>query len=152
MKHALIAASLVLVAGATAGCGGGDGGSAPDNASTEEFCDSYTSMLESMMKMSPDSDQAVTALKDWGEKLEETGTPEDIPDEAREGFEVIVGALAELDADATQADLENLGGDLSAEEEQASEAFGDYVNETCPMEMPDLGDQDSEPGETTESP
>jgi hypothetical protein len=146
------AAALVAV---LAGCGGGDAGSAPDNASTEDFCDAYLSMLDEMMTMDPESDDAVTAIREWGEKLEEVGTPEDIPDDARDGFEVILEALSELDEDSTQQDLEDLGGDLSAEEEQASEAFGEYVTETCPMEMPEMPDMDdleSEMGEPTESP
>ena len=52
MKHALIAASLVLVAGLGAGCGGGDdsGSDASADASTSapatkaEFCEAYTSL------------------------------------------------------------------------------------------------------------
>lgn len=140
------AAALAVV---LAGCGGGGGGggSAPDNASTEDFCEAYTSMLGSMMSVEPDSAEAVSVVKEWGEKLEEVGTPEDIPDEAREGFEVIVESLSELDADATEEQLDELGGDLSAEEEQATEAFGEYVTETCPMEMPEMPELD----EPTES-
>lgn len=148
LRGAASAAALALVLAGCGGGGGGGGSSAPEDASKEEFCKAYTSMLETMMSMDTGSDGAVAALKDWGEKLDEVGTPEDIPDDAREGFEVIVEALSELDEDATQQDLEDLGGDLSQEEEKASEAFGEYVTETCPMEAPDLPDMEG----LTESP
>lgn len=148
LRAAAGAAALAVVLAGCGGGSGGGGGSAPDDASKEDFCAAYTSMLETIMSMDVGSDDAVPAMKEWGEKLEEVGTPEDIPDNAREGFEVIVEALSELDEDATQQDLEDLGGDLSAEEEKASEAFGEYVTETCPMETPDLPDMEG----LTESP
>ncbi len=73
----------------------------------------------------------IKALKETGEKLEEVGTPEDMPDDAREGFELTVETIAELDEDATQEDLEKLEEEFTDEEKKKSDAFDKYLEETC---------------------
>ena len=82
--------SVVLVAVSAAGCGsdsdgaggagGGDGprgSDAPRDATVEDFCATFeeTSMIS--------GDEAA-------EKLAATGTPPDIPDDARRGFEYLI--------------------------------------------------------------
>ncbi len=147
-KTTLALAGTALALGTLAGCGGGDdsGSSAPDNASTEEFCDAFNSLFTEVMAEAGTGDmsQAVSAIKEWAENMEEVGTPDDMPDEAREGFEVFVKAAGEIDEDAKLEDLQNLGGDLSESDQEAGDAFGDWATETCPTELPDISDLPSE--------
>lgn len=142
MKHALLAASLVLVAGSTAACGGG----APTDASQADFCGVFEDFYEVVGELGAEAENSdlIEALKDTGEDLEEVGTPEDISDEARAGFELTVKTIEELDDDATEEDLDNLEDDFSEEEKEQSEAFDEYLSETCdeptgetPEEMPE---------------
>lgn len=140
-KAAVAVASTVLAIGTLAGCGGdgdGDSGSsAPDNASTEDFCDTFATFFTDIMSeaMGGDPDQAVAAIKEWAGEMQEVGTPEDMPDEVRDGFEVFVDAAQDLPDDATMDDLQNLGGDLSEADQDAGDAFGDWAGETCPDAM-----------------
>ena len=130
-KHALLVSSLVLVAGATAGCGGSSGGSAPESASTKDFCDSYTSVLKQFRGKQPSRQEAVQGMKDWADSLRETGTPKDIPDDARHGFEVVVDTIKGLDDNASESDVEHLDKDLSKSEQDDAKAFGSYAVKTC---------------------
>src|SRR6478736_6151464 len=108
MKHALIAATLVLVAGTTAGCGGSDG--PPADASKDDFCGNFKSIAADMGKLGADA-------KD--------------PDDARKGFELEVKKIDGLDDNATKDDLDKLGSDLSDTEQKQVDAFNKYVDDTC---------------------
>ncbi len=145
MKHALIAASLVLVAGLGAGCGGGDdsGSDASADASesgpatTAEFCEAYTSLATEFAGKQPPSDEAaVEAIRQWADDLTEVGPPEEIPADAREGYELLVGTVAKLEEGATQADIEKLTKAFTKAEQESSNAFGGWVTETCPLPTP----------------
>src|SRR5689334_5006938 len=113
MKHALIAASLVLVAGTAVGCGdgsGSDSGGAPTDASETEFCANFESIAKDITALGADAKPAdiVKALKDAGTKLEDTGTPKGISDDERKGFELEVQKIGELPDDASTEDVSNL--------------------------------------------
>lgn len=129
MKHALLAASLVLVAGTTVGCGGGP----PTDASKEDFCGVFDDFFKTLGEMGEDAgdEEFVKALKDVGEELEEVGTPEDIPDDARRGFEKTLETIAELDDDASQEELDKIEEEFSKDEQKDSDAFDEYLSETC---------------------
>ncbi|MFC4785761.1 hypothetical protein ACT8ZV_14880 [Nocardioides sp. MAHUQ-72] len=129
MKHALIAACLVLTAGTTAGCGGGP----PEDASKADFCGTFDDIVKDLGEMGQDAKDAdiVKAIKSAGDKLEETGTPEGIPDDARKGFELEIEQIGDLDDDASQDDIEKLDSDLSDDEQKQVDAFDDYVTKTC---------------------
>ena len=95
------AAAVLLLT--LAGCGGDDGAdddgsaaSAPEDASRADFCEAF--LDEPADFDSDDVDAAVAAAHDYADRLREVGTP-DVPDEAREGFEVYVDFLAGLSAD-----------------------------------------------------
>ncbi|MDZ5619555.1 hypothetical protein [Nocardioides bizhenqiangii] len=109
------AGAAVLLAFSLTACGG-----APDDASEEDFCEVANSIP---------ADADVDAIHDWADDAEETGTPEDIPEDAREGFELLVDIAKDVDED----DLENEDflDDLSSEEEEQFTAYGTYVAETC---------------------
>jgi hypothetical protein len=125
MKIALLAASLVLVAGTATACGGG----APTDASEKDFCAAITKVGESY---GDDPEKpAIKDIKDSVADLGDVGTPEGIPDDAREGFEIVVDAIAGLDDDASDEDLKKAGEDFSGDDEKKSDAFDEYVSETC---------------------
>ncbi|PVG82288.1 hypothetical protein DDE18_12385 [Nocardioides gansuensis] len=128
MKKALVAATLVLVGGAAVGCGGG----APTDATDEAFCDAYSSLFADAAELG-DADDAtiIKRVKEWGAEMEKAGTPADIPDDARAGFEKTVEEIDDLDADASQEDFEKLEEDYSDEEKRQAEAFAKYTTDTC---------------------
>ncbi|MDT0202327.1 hypothetical protein [Nocardioides sp. AE5] len=111
-RLALTGASLVLLGGMMTACGGGSGSDAPTNASKEDFCEAYKAVNEA--EEFDDGRDAVDDLKD-------VGTPEDIPDDARNGFEVLIDAVSDLkdeddeidDSDYTDEEQENVGAFLS---------------------------------------
>ncbi|KAA1427911.1 hypothetical protein [Nocardioides antri] len=119
-RSAAAVGAATLLAFSLTACGG-----APTDASEDDFCEVAT--------QEPDD---VDAIHDWADEAEEVGTPEDIPDDARAGFEAIV----ELAKDIEEEDLEdeNFLDDLSEEEQDEFEAYATYVGETCGgPEVPD---------------
>ena len=136
MRHLSAGAALLLVAGLGSACGGGP----PEDASEADFCRAYHSLTEDLADLAADASdaRAVETMRAWGERLQESGTPEDIPEEARDGYELVVDTLEGLDEGTTQEELDQLGEDFSADEEKAGEAFATYVQETCPMELPEM--------------
>jgi len=129
MKRTLLAASLVLVAGTSVGCGGGP----PTDASKEDFCGVFEDFDKTLSEMDAEAsdEEFVKALKDVGEELEEVGTPEDIPDDARRGFEKTLEMIADLEDDATQEDMDKIEDELSEDEQKDTDAFDEYQAETC---------------------
>lgn len=145
MKHAMIAASLVLVAGLGAGCSGGDDSgsdasadaSASEPATTAEFCEAYTSLAtEFQGKQPPNGEAAVAAIRQWSDELTEVGPPEEIPADARKGYELLVGTIAQLEEGATPKDIDKLTKEFTTAEQKSSTAFGGWVTKTCPLQPP----------------
>ncbi len=149
----LTVSAAVLLVGAVAsacGSGGGGGDGAPADASEKEFCQTQSSLLEDLMPADmsnpelPSDEQMARAVKDWAKKIEQVGTPEDIPDDARRGFEAIVEQANEIDAsDFSIEKLEQLeagGKDASAEAKKQADAFEKYLTDTCgnPLDNLDL--------------
>ena len=149
-----VTAAALLVGAATSACGGGgSGGGAPTDASEKEFCQTQTSLLEDLMPADmtnpelPSDEKMATAVQDWARKVEDVGTPKDISDDARKGFEAIVEQANKVDAsDFSIEKLEELeagGKDASAEARKQADAFEKYLTETCgnpldDLEMPEL--------------
>ena len=109
-----IAAALLVVS--AAGCGdddgGGNGGSggdrlrgsdAPRDASVEDFCATF-------------EETSLISGGEAAEKLAETGTPADIPEDARRGFEYLI-------------DHPEGGKDVATNEDVA--AYVTYGSKTC---------------------
>lgn len=141
--------AAILVGAVTSACGGGGaGGGAPSDASEGDFCDTQTSLIDDLLPDDltnpevPSNEEMAEAVKGWGAKLEEIGTPEDIPDDARKGFEAVVQQAKEIDAsDFTIEKLEELeqgGENASAEVKAQATAFSDYLTEKCGNPMDDL--------------
>lgn len=158
IRARLTLTSAVLLVGTLASaCGGGSG--APSDASEDGFCDAANSLLSDLVPEDlsttdlPSDEDMAQAVKDWGSRMEEVGTPEDIPDDARKGFEAVVEQAKEIDAaDFSMENLEELeqgGADASQEVKEQADAFGDYLTETCDNPMPELPELPELP-ETTE--
>lgn len=136
MKHALIAASLVLVAGTTVGCGDNNGSSdsaAKADTSEKDFCANFAAVSKDLSTLganAKDSD-IIKAVKEAGKKIEDTGTPKGISDDARKGFEVETKLIDDLDSSATKEDLSKMDSQLSATEKKQVQAFDKYVSDTC---------------------
>jgi hypothetical protein len=128
--------AAVLLAFSLTACGGG----APTDASSEDFCDAYNGQLEALGEIDPEgtpeeqSEALVDALKDYADKLEEVGTPENISDDAREGFEITIDELGDLDAGDVQKAIEdgnNEFAEVSKDDEEKAAAFDEYATKEC---------------------
>lgn len=153
-----LTSAVLLVGAVTSACGGGDG--APADASEKDFCDTQSSLFDALLPEDmanpelPSNEEMAQAVKDWGQELEEIGTPDGISDDARAGFEQLVEQAREIDAaDFTIEQLEELeqgGADASKAAQREAEAFTDYLTETCgnpldDIEMPEMPEM---PGST----
>lgn len=162
-----LAAGLVLAVGLLAGCSGSDGSDGeaaaeqqqapPTDAAQQDFCDTYAGLFTNLAQMDPqDARSGVEAVRTWAGEMEEVGTPAGIPAEARQGFEVMVETLQEIDADATEEELAELGDQLGQGDRESGQAFLEYATTECPDAMKGLlgglEDQMGELPELTETP
>jgi hypothetical protein len=146
MRVRLVAAPLLLTAALVAGCGsddGGDdssGGSASEETTTEEFCEAYAAVEET---------SEFDETKDAIGELSDMGLPEDAPEDAVAGFEVLAN-LAEEASDEKEAT--ELGQDVDAEGQEKVNAFFTYSTETCEpaSEEPSEDSSESPSDEETE--
>lgn len=159
MKPALLAASLALVAGSAVACSGAGGaGAAPTDASEDDYCTAYQSLFSDMSTMTDATDgQIIAQIKEWATTMEETGTPEDMSDDARAGFETTVSLINDLDEDARAEDFEKMDQDLTEEETAQVDEFDTYTTETCGspldnMETPEMPEAPAETPSTPEEP
>lgn len=142
VMRTLAGSATMVLALSLSACGGGGSG-APDDASAEEFCGAYNSLFEHMSDVDPEAsaderaEAGVEMMKDWAKEMEDTGTPEDMSDEAREGFELIVDTASDIDADDLE-NLEDMEGEFSGDEQDAAKAFQTYVGENCDSPLGDL--------------
>ena len=144
MKRIPLAASAVVLAPGLTACGGAGGG-APTDASADKFCDAQLSVLD--IEADPEDDKKVAeALNTWADELAEVGTPKDISEDARKGFELQVDQLSDVSADdiaeakkamekSAQEDepsgLDQALGEFTKDEQKQIEAFSEYSAKTC---------------------
>lgn len=148
MKLGLLAAGLVLVAGGAVGCGddggdggdGGGGGKADESASTEDFCAAFQAFSDDLDDVTGTEENLGEILKKAAEGIEDVGTPEDIPDDAKEGLQLTLDAILALPDDASVEDMAGLEDSFSEADKEKTDAFSDYLEKTCP----ELGDSASE--------
>lgn len=142
MKIALAAASLLLVAGGAAACGddksdGGGGSKADDKSvSTDDFCAAFQSFYDDLADVTGDEDNLGKILKDAAQQIEDVGTPDGIPADAKEGLKLTLDAIDGLPDDATAEDMAAIDSDFTDAEQKKVDAFSDYLDKTCP----DTGD------------
>jgi hypothetical protein len=144
LKIAGIALVLSGLGGALAGCGGSDsdsdGGSAtdaasdsPKDATKDGFCEKFTGLSAAVAQAtSGDTSAAIKGLKDWVGEIEDYGTPSEMSDDARDGFEILIASFKGVDDDASMEDLQKLGADASAADTKKVEAFSAWTSENCP--------------------
>ena len=94
-RAAAVSAPLLLALSLTA-CGGDDASGAPEDASSEEFCKVFLDQETDID--SDDADAQLEAAQSVADKLSEVGTPADFTDEEREGFELLIEFINDLDA------------------------------------------------------
>lgn len=155
LKVAGIALALSGLGGALTGCGGSDSEDAstssdgaspsagasdngtPEAESTEGFCEELAGLSAAAAQAKPDdTSAAVKALKEWVGQMEDYGTPSELSDEEREGFEVMISAFRDVDDDASMEELQQLGTDSSDADMEKVEAFSTWTTENCTPVVP----------------
>lgn len=145
LRSAGLASSLVLAAGALTACGGsddssadGDSASSTPSPSTEEstgeevappsgdgssseFCTAYGEIVAA-------GGDDLAAAKDAIDKLSSVGVPDDMPDDAVAGYELIVDSINNAES---EEELTELGNAFTEEDTTDLLAFTSYVSETC---------------------
>lgn len=114
-RPAAAVGAAVLLAFSLTACGG-----APTDASKDDFC--------KVALDQPGDD--VDAIHNWADDLEEVGTPEDIPDDARDGFETLIDVAKDINEDDLKEDS-NFEDEFSDEEQDNFAAYGEYLTKTC---------------------
>ncbi|MBM0126588.1 hypothetical protein [Pimelobacter simplex] len=136
IKRPLAAAGAAVLLGLTlTACGGS---SYPSDASEKEFCGGVEDVLTATTSVSGEE----PTESEW-EKLQEAygdlgdiGTPEDISDAERNGFEVIVDAITDLDYDEAKKSFGDEDGEdsipgVSKDDEKDADKFFEYIQKTC---------------------
>jgi hypothetical protein len=135
MRLGLLLGGVLLAAPGLVSCGGDDGDGSDggkDEVSVEEFCVAAETFENTFTETdTPNLPEGVKELRDGARELKDVGTPEAIPDDAREGLELTLDKLIALPDDADQTDLVDLL-DLDGDERAKSMAFEDYLDDTCP--------------------
>jgi hypothetical protein len=163
LKRALATGAAILIAGfSLTACGddggndggndggsdgGSSGGDAPDSATKEEFCAVWND--DTIGNGAGDSpDEQADAAHEAAEALAEVGTPDDLEESERNGFEVFVDFLAEVDgedietfAEADPTDQDSFADSLGIDKSEADDviAFITYASQEClqlPTEAP----------------
>jgi hypothetical protein len=137
MKLALALVSVLLVAPGLVSCGGDDSGASgsedesDQTVSVEEFC-AAAEKFENTFSAIDATDLAagVATFKKAALELEDTGTPDDITDAAREGLQLTLDKIIGLPDDADQDDLGAVL-QFTNDEKAKSMAFESYLDDTC---------------------
>ena len=135
MRLGLALGGVLLAVPGLMSCGGDDAdgsGDGKEEVTVEEFC-AAAEKFENTFTETDTTNliEGVEALKDAARELKDVGTPEDIPDDAREGLELTLDKLIALPDDADETDLLDVL-DFDEDERAKSMAFEDYLNATCP--------------------
>ncbi len=131
-RPALAAGAAALLAASLTACGGGASG-APEDASADDFCGAFEAYGTAFTSIEGDepTEEEFDAILDEVDAIAEVGTPEDISEDAREGFEIFVDELSALD----YGDVEDAGDgnlvEVSDEDNAAVDDFVTYASETC---------------------
>lgn len=135
---ATLGAAAVLAFSLTA-CGGGGGGSdAPDSASKDDFCKAWNDAFTPLISLQGDpTEDDFKNFQDAVSNLADVGTPSDISDDQRKGFEVFVDAVK----DASFSDFKDESSDsipgVSAEDQAKAEDFLQWSATEC-TDIPDI--------------
>ena len=129
------AGAAVLLAAALTACGG-----APTDASKKDFCKVHDSEPDlSGLDQESSNKEIAKVFKEELDKItedaEEVGTPEDIPDDAREGFEITLEKAQDLDEGDLEKAIEDekdpFEDDLSKDEKKKVDAYDEWSSDYC---------------------
>lgn len=135
MKLGLVAASLILVAGGAVGCGSdssGDSASSDKAASVDDFCGAFQAFYDDLQEVTGEEKNLGEILKKAAKRIADVGTPKGIPDDAKKGLDLTLGAINDLPDDASAEDMAGIEEKFSEEEKKETDAFSSYLDETCP--------------------
>jgi hypothetical protein len=120
MRRVLIGATLLVVAGMTSACGG-----SPEDASTEDFCAAIQDI--------PSGDKPTQdEVDDYIDKLEDTGTPEGISENARSGFETWTEVIGDIDVDDSEEEIQKqIEEAVDQDKEKEVDELFEYVSREC---------------------
>jgi len=128
-RPAAAVGAAVLLSFSLSACGG-----PPTDASEKDYCDAIEddSYFDDLGEDADEQDY-VDALQEFADAVREVGTPEDIPDDAREGFEIQLDVIDDLKADDIdlESDENPLESELSDDEQEKVDAYTEYESETC---------------------
>ena len=124
----------------TAGCGGGVGADAPNNASADDFCAArewyYAEGIKRLIdgEWPPPEDDLAELAHDWAREMARVGTPENVTPDARAGFEKFVDRFVDIDG----GDMPSFDGDehLMDPKDDEESVLLDYVTNTCGLPTP----------------
>jgi hypothetical protein len=161
LKRALATGAVVVMAGfSLAACGdddngdgggggssdSGDAGDSPDNADTDDFCAIFTEMT-SDLDGAGSADEQADAAHELADKLADVGTPEGADESQRNGFELYVDFLADVESDdiekfedADPNDEDAFANTLGMDEDEVADvtAFFTFAATACVPGMEDL--------------
>lgn len=128
-RPAAALSATVLLAFSLTACGG-----APTDASEEDFCKALADVFEPLVAASFEepTEEQWEDIQDSVEDLEEVGTPEDISDDERNGFEVFVEAVGDADYDDIKDGEDGEIPGVSEDDEADADKFFAYGAEKCP--------------------
>ena len=140
-RRRFLARAGLVVGGAVAGpsflaaCGGGPGADAPRDASIDDFCEAKGWMVAEGMDRFfesglPSDDELVDLVHAWGDELARTGTPDNMSEDARVGFERFVERVGDLESGDVRDGSFNWQDENWENVEETS--FANYVTNTCP--------------------
>jgi hypothetical protein len=147
MKLGLLAASLVLVAGGVVSCGNdsGGGGAAGKSVSKDDFCGAFQAFYDDLSGVTGNEANLGEILKKAAKRINDAGTPDGIPADAKEGLQLTLDAIDSLPDNASAEDMAGLDATFSAADQKKVDAFTAYLDKTCP----DIGGGSS--GSSTDS-
>lgn len=125
--------AAALLALSLTACGGGY----PSDASDKDFCGGITDIVAaSSVEGDEPTEEEWEKIQESYADLGDIGTPEGIGDEERNGFEVAVDAITDLDFDDAKKAFGDEDGEdtipgVSKDDEKDVETFFDYAQETC---------------------
>lgn len=140
IQRSLATGATVLIAALTLAACGDDGGNgeaaAPTDAAKSDFCSAF--MDSSAIAGAENDADRLEAAKEGIDNLEQVGTPQDVSDEQREGFEIYVEEIQSAD---DVSDLEK----VSDEDAAKVGAFTEYTATTCADQLADELSEGSTP-------
>ena len=156
VRIAGIALALSCLGGALVGCGGSDSdgapkadasksdapqSDAPNTAATDEFCEQFNALYKFLAGVDSTKPAATAkGMRAWAADMKEVDPPSELSAEERHGMEVLVGMFDELPADASLADIQEAGSDVSAKDNEAAQTFARWTSENCPPLVPPTGE------------